>query len=102
MKTALKNTLGIYEKFVVTRTDKSDHPGEKHHGCRYFVIDLDHDEFAPVALKAYADACAHKYPRLAIDLAASASELTHDEGAAGYARRIRANEVKAREATRNG
>ena len=46
---------GLYEKFEVRRTDGRDRPGEKHHGCRYFVLDLDHDPLAYPALVAYAD-----------------------------------------------
>ncbi len=61
-------TKGLYNKFEVTRTDGRDEPEEKHEGCRYFVIDLDHDEFAFNALMAYADACIDDYPLLASDL----------------------------------
>ena len=66
---------GIYEKFKVERTDGESAPGEKHHNCRYFVIDIDHDEFASSTLKRYAVACASKYPRLAKDLKEIAMEL---------------------------
>jgi hypothetical protein len=59
---------GIYRKFEVVRTDGRSAPGEKHHGCRYFVIDVDHDEFAKAAIEAYAKACKKKYPALAKDL----------------------------------
>lgn len=59
---------GLYEKFTVTRTDERSEPGEKHHGCRYFVLDLDHDPFAWAAIEAYEVACASTYPSLAIDL----------------------------------
>ncbi len=44
---------GLYEKFRVERTDGRSEPGEKHEGCEYFVLDLDHDPHAIPALKAY-------------------------------------------------
>lgn len=59
---------GLYQKYEVYRTDGSSAEGEKHHGCEYFVLDLNHDEYAVAALKAYADACRNKYPKLAEDL----------------------------------
>ncbi len=56
---------GLYEKFIVTR----NRPSEKHKNCRYFVLDLDHDEFSVPAIKAYAAAAqAAGYVRLAEDL----------------------------------
>jgi hypothetical protein len=61
-------TKGLYEKFTVTRTDGKSAAGEKHAGCRYFVLDIDHDEHATPALHAYAESCAEKYPLLADDL----------------------------------
>ena len=66
---------GIYEKFKVERTDGKSAPGEKHHNCRYFVIDIDHDEFASSTLRRYAGACASKHPRLAKDLKEIAREF---------------------------
>jgi hypothetical protein len=59
---------GLYQKFEVKRTDGKSEPGGKHEGCRYFVLDLTHDEFARVAVEAYAKACREKYPLLADDL----------------------------------
>jgi hypothetical protein len=59
---------GLYDKYAVTRTDGSSAVGERHHGCEYFVLDLDHDPFAAAALRAYADACESEYPLLARDL----------------------------------
>jgi len=60
---------GLYAKFEVHRMDGRDRPGQKHDGCRYFVLDLDHDPLAYAALKAYADAAAHcGYTALARDL----------------------------------
>lgn len=59
---------GLFRKFVVSRTDGSDAPGGKHHGCRYFVLDVDHDQHASAALSAYATACEATHPALAKDL----------------------------------
>jgi hypothetical protein len=67
---------GVYSKFVVTRADGSSGVGGKHENCSYFVLDLDHDEFAVPALKAYAKACKKKYPALARDLASLANAKT--------------------------
>lgn len=61
-------TKGIYQKFTVVRTDGTSAPGEKHHGCRYFVLDVDHDPFAVSALEAYARSCEREYPKLAHDI----------------------------------
>ena len=65
-------TRGIYNKFQVTRTDGSSNPGGKHHGCFYFVLDIDHDPHAIPALEAYAASCAADYPLLALDIRALA------------------------------
>ena len=59
---------GLYNKFIVTRVDGTSAAGEKHDGCRYFVLDLNHDKFAAAALGAYAEACKHEYPLLALSL----------------------------------
>jgi len=61
---------GLFNKFIVMRTDGKDAPGEKHHGCAYFVLDLDHDRHAPAAMRAYASACSETHPALAADLVA--------------------------------
>lgn len=66
---------GIYHKFNVTRMDGKDAPGEKHHRCRYFVLDLDHDPHAAAALDAYAQACQMVYTALAGDLRAEAAAI---------------------------
>lgn len=63
-----KRERGLFRKYDVERTDGSSAPGEKHHACEYFVLDLSHDPFAPAALRAYAEACAQEYPALAADL----------------------------------
>lgn len=60
---------GLIGKFTVRRNDGRDVEGEKHHGCRYFVLDLDHDPHAKPALAAYAkSARADGYTALADDL----------------------------------
>lgn len=59
---------GVYRKYKVTRTDGSHKKGGKHENCSYYVLDLEHDEFALPALKAYAKACKKQFPKLAADL----------------------------------
>lgn len=61
-------TRGSYRKFEVRRLDGKDKPGEKHDGCAYFVLDLEHDEHARAAMSAYADDCREKRPALATDI----------------------------------
>lgn len=51
--------VGLYKKFNVSRTDGRERPGQKHFGCRYFVLDLDHDPHAPAAIRAYAKSLGH-------------------------------------------
>ena len=58
---------GLYDKYRVERTDDRAH---LHVDCRYFVLDLTHDKFAPAAIAVYADACAEEFPALARDLRA--------------------------------
>lgn len=60
--------LGIYEKYRVTRTDGRSERGQRHEGCQYFVLDLNHDPFAFPALHAYIAACRATHPLLAEDL----------------------------------
>lgn len=52
-----KKSLGLYDKFTVTRTDGSSNVGERHEDCRYFVLDTTHDPHARAALLAYANSC---------------------------------------------
>lgn len=59
---------GLYEKYKVERTDGGSAPGKKHDGCPYFVLDLEHDKHAKVAILAYAASCAGEYPVLSNDL----------------------------------
>lgn len=61
-------TRGLYEKFYVARTDGRSATGQKHEGCRYFVLDLTHDLAAPAALRAYAAVVENRHPALAADL----------------------------------
>lgn len=61
-------TRGLYHKFDVTRTDGTSAPGQKHDGCRYFVLDIDHDPFADECLQIYAQRCRREYPLLADDI----------------------------------
>ena len=76
-------TRGVYEKFIVRRTDGKHRPGQKHDGCVYFVLDLDHDKHAIPALEAYAASCRAEYPDLArdIDEMADAALLSRNEPA---------------------
>jgi hypothetical protein len=59
---------GLYNKFTVSRTDGTDLPGQKHAGCKYFVLDLTHDPHAIPAIRAYADSCRVNFPALAKDI----------------------------------
>lgn len=59
---------GVFQKFEVRRTDGSSAPGGKHHGCHYFVLDVDHDALAKPALQAYAAACSTTHPDLSADM----------------------------------
>ena len=74
----------IPDKFYVERSDGQSEQGEKHDGCEYFVLDLDHDPYAIPALKAYAEACRDEYPHLArdldIQLAGLSRETTEEAG----------------------
>lgn len=63
-----KRREGIYNKFMVVRTDGQSAPNQKHEKCDYFVLDLTHDKFARAAILAYAKACAAEYPALSKDL----------------------------------
>lgn len=66
---------GLYNKYVITRTDGSTGFGKKHEKCEFFVLDLDHDPFAIPALEAYITACKGEYPELARDLMLKVAEL---------------------------
>ncbi len=59
---------GLYQKFFVTRTDGLSATGQKHAGCQYFVLDLNHDAFARDAVLEYIRRCRRSHPELAKDL----------------------------------
>jgi hypothetical protein len=61
---------GLFRKFIVRRVDGSDSPGGKHYGCRYFVLDLDHDPAAPAGMQGYAAKVRATHPKLADDIEA--------------------------------
>lgn len=65
---------GLYQKYRVERLN--DATG-KHRVCRYYVLDLTHDRFSAVALRAYAGACASEYPALARALQFQAALTDH-------------------------
>jgi hypothetical protein len=67
---------GLYPKFRVRveRADGRSGPGEKHHTCEYFVLDLDHDPHAYEAIRAYIASCRRQFPKLADDLVAKLME----------------------------
>ena len=69
------NNQGIYNKFIVYRTDGKSNIGQKHHECKYFVLDLNHDKFAIPAIIAYAEACREEYPELSANLFSMSIEL---------------------------
>jgi hypothetical protein len=70
MRSLKDSTRGLYGKYSVKRTDGTSEHGEKHERCKYFVLDLTHDQFAKAALSAYAMACQKEFPTLALDLRA--------------------------------
>lgn len=63
-------TRGLYRKFKVERTDSKSAPSEKHHGCEYFVLDMDHDKHARAAIEGYVQSLekSGEFPLLAVDL----------------------------------
>lgn len=67
---------GIYKKFQVQRTDRRNLPGEKHHECEYFVLDLTHDEIARIAALSYAISCQVTRPLLSADLRGQVARAT--------------------------
>lgn len=61
---------GLFQKFIVQRTDGEDHVTGKHPHCDLFVLDLTHDPLARKALHTYINAAmAAGYVPLAHDLA---------------------------------
>ena len=69
---------GFYAKYNIERTDGKSQPGEKHHDCDLFVLDLTHDPHAVPALRAYANSCERDYPDLARDLRAKLEQIQQD------------------------
>lgn len=61
----MPSDTALHGKFRVTRSDGSSEPGEPHHGCSYFVIDLVHDPAALPAMEAFVEACRPLRPKLA-------------------------------------
>ena len=59
---------GLHAKYTVRRNDGRSGPGQKHEHCHYFVLDVDHDEFAFEAMRQYAGACFQKFPELSRDI----------------------------------
>jgi hypothetical protein len=59
---------GLDDRYSVARVDGRSAEGEKHHGCKYFVIDMTHDYCALSAIEQYGLACKSEYPKLAKDL----------------------------------
>jgi hypothetical protein len=59
---------GPQERYEVIRKDGSSTPGGKHHGCEFWVLDLDHDKHSVPAVVAYAASCESDLPQLARDL----------------------------------
>ena len=59
---------GMFSKFHVERVDGSSAKGGKHHGCRYWVLDLDHDKHAPAAMRGYAEDCKETHPVLSAEI----------------------------------
>jgi hypothetical protein len=76
-KEILMDQSGMHHKYDVTRTDGQSAPGEKHHGCRYLVLDLDHDPDGRAAAAHYAERCALQGIRLqfGLDLLALLKEI---------------------------
>jgi hypothetical protein len=67
---------GLHNKFYIERTDGRHRPGEKHYGCRYFVLDLNHDAAVPLVLPTLADAYETTgRPTLATDLRTLATDV---------------------------
>lgn len=70
-----KRKTGLYDKYRVERTDGQSAPGQKHHECEYFCLDMTHDKHASAALFAYAVSCSEEYPLLSKDLTRAAYNI---------------------------
>jgi len=64
----IQKRKGLYQKFIVTRSDGKSKTGEKHDNCEYFVLDLSHDKHSAAAIQAYIISCEKELPKLAHDL----------------------------------
>lgn len=78
----LAEDQGLFRKFLVYRTDGSDAPGRKHHGCEYFVLDVNHDPHAGAALKAYSESCKTTHPVLSAEMLTRYAHLMPPDGEA--------------------
>lgn len=68
--------LGLYNKFkMLERTDGQSRPGGRHHGCRYFPLDLTHDEIARACAISYAQRIEKTNALLAADLRRAVAEI---------------------------
>jgi hypothetical protein len=76
---AKKAARGLFQKYAVSRTDGKDAPGERHHGCKLFVLDITHDLHARAAAAAYAKSCRYEYPTLAADLLLQVREAEQNQ-----------------------
>ncbi|MEZ0231869.1 MAG: hypothetical protein ACAH12_03445 [Methylophilaceae bacterium] len=63
-----QNEAGLFQKFIIERTDGKDAPGGKHQHDEYFVLNLTTDKNSLPAIMAYAKSCEGAYPILADDL----------------------------------
>ena len=73
------HTAGLYDKFLVTRTDGTSEPGAKHCGCQYLVLDLTHDRNARAAARVYAELCEADRPVLSVELVEALDKIVPGE-----------------------
>ncbi len=66
---------GLYHKYIVTKSDGSPISPT----AKYFVLRLDSDPYARLALRAYADEMTAVNPKLANDLYSLLDELVNTE-----------------------
>ncbi len=72
---------GLTRKFSVMRLDPASQ--RRHHTCRSFVLDLDHDPHALPAIEAYVASVADQEPKLAADLERIVEEVRGREADQG-------------------
>ncbi len=75
--------------YQVRRVDGECEPGKKHGACTFFVLDLECDKYARVALEAYASACEKEMPIVAEELRKRLSTKHTDPILAGIQERMR-------------